>query len=76
MNIIEALTLAKNEGQKVRPVCWNNPKDPPTPFIIFAIDSFHVHLKDGVPCPYPPEYDCLLLGPDVDELLGEWEVVP
>lgn len=65
MNIIEALTLARDHGKKVRPVCWAEAGG----------DIGIVFAKGNLLCVYDGSVLTLQLG-DVRELLGEWEVVP
>lgn len=66
MTLHEALTLCKDQGKRVRPVCWRN--EMPNFWVEFRHNRF---VENG-----RYEEICHRLSmSSVDELLGEWEVV-
>jgi hypothetical protein len=71
VNIIEALTLAKNEKKKVRPVAWVDGSG--SHYLWWNGEQFMRQWKHSI----LGETDSQILSlNDPDELLGEWEVVP
>lgn len=72
MNIVEALTLAKEQGKKARPKCWAGRTSESRLWVgylpgRFAFDAFS--LLDRFGAFGAAEFR------DVEELLGEWEVI-
>lgn len=69
MNIFEALTLAKEEGERVRPICWADSDwvefNPPTG--VFCNVHIFEGRREGLRQPLRID--------SIAELLGEWEVV-
>ncbi len=72
MNLIEALTLAKEQGKKVRPKCWDDWKSP-CPWLEYRFPQGGRPVLVRV---WPEDEDAYTPRLDDDrELLGEWEVV-
>jgi hypothetical protein len=67
LNIIEALTLARDHGKKVRPKCWLST---PSKVVFYRGHQFRAMLRGDM----KREIEFALSWEH--ELLGEWEEVP